>query len=172
MGQYKIENTAQNDLAFIYRLFEVAIAYQERKNYPVWKGYDKKVLQTDIENKLQYKILVADEIACIFSVCYSDPIIWREKDKGDAIYLHRIVVNQNYKRQRQFDKILCWVVDYAKQKKLNFIRMDTWADNPGILAYYQSFGFKLLENYNTPDTEELPKQQRNLSLALLEYKLK
>jgi len=171
MTSYKIVNTTKNDLKFIYWLFEMAIAYQKRKNYTVWRGYDKNVLQKDIENKLQYKILVEEEIACIFSICYADPIIWREKDKGDAIYLHRIVVNPNYKGHKQFEKILSWAIEHAKQKRLNFIRMDTWADNSNIVGYYKSFGFKFLENYITPDAPELPITHRNLGLALLEYNL-
>ncbi len=171
MHSFKIIHTTKNDLDFIYWLFDEAIAYQKRKNFTVWKGYDKNVLQKDILNELQYKIIIANEIACVFSICYTDPVIWREKEKGDAIYLHRIVVNPKYKGEKQFKKILDWTIEHAKQKKLNFVRMDTWADNPNIIGYYQSFGFIFLGTYTTPETEELPKSHRNLELALLEFKL-
>ena len=171
MDSYNIVNTTKDDLEFVYWLFDEAMAYQERKNYPVWKGYDKVVLQKDIKNKLQYKILFGNDIACIFSVWYADPIIWGEKEKGDAIYLHRNAVNPKHKGQKQFEKILKWTIDQAKKKNLKFIRMDTWANNPNILDYYQSFGFNFLGNYTTPDTAELPTQNRNLTVALLEYNL-
>lgn len=131
--------------------------------------YDKEILQKDIDNQLQYKIVAADEIACIFSLCYAEPILWREKERGDAIYINRIVVNP--KGQKQFEKILNWVIAHAKKNNFKYIRMDTWADNPNIVAYYKSFGFKLLENYTTPNTAELPIQKRNMALALLEFSL-
>jgi hypothetical protein len=48
--------------------------------------------------------------------------------------------------------------------------MDTWAANPTIVNYYKSFGFSLVEDFLTPDSEELPVHNRNLALTLLEYK--
>jgi hypothetical protein len=49
--------------------------------------------------------------------------------------------------------------------------MDTWAANPTIINYYKSFGFSVIENYTTPDSEELPLHNRKLALTLLEYEL-
>ena len=46
--------------------------------------------------------------------------------------------------------------------------MDTWADNTKIIAYYKSYGFKFIENYKTTNDSELPIQNRNLNVALLE----
>jgi GNAT superfamily N-acetyltransferase len=169
MNSYKIVNTTSNDLEFIYWLFDEAIAYQKRKNYSVWKSYDKDILQKDIDNLLQFKIVTGDDIACIFSLCYAEPILWREKERGDAVYINRIVVNPKHKGQKQFERILNWVIDHAKKNNFRYIRMDTWADNPNIVEYYKSFGFKFLENYITPDTPELPIQKRNIALALLEF---
>ncbi len=171
MDSYKIINTTSSDLEFIYLLFDEAIAYQKRKNYTVWKMYDKNILQKDIDRKLQYKIVAGDEIVCIFSLCYAEPILWREKERGDAIYINRIVVNPKHKGQKQFEKILNWAIDHAKKNNFKYLRMDTWADNPNIADYYKSFGFKFLENYTTPNALELPIQKRNIALALLEFSL-
>lgn len=164
-----IQNTSIEDLDFIYHLFDEAIVYQKRKGFPVWKGYDKEVLKSDIANKQQFKIVDGNEIKSIFSICFSDSIIWREKEKGDALYLHRIVVNPKFKGQRQFGEIFNWAKQYAKEKGLKYLRMDTWGDNQNILNYYQQFGFEFIENYTTPLMENLPSQHRNLYLALLEY---
>lgn len=169
MTDYKIVHTGKEDLVFIYWLFEEAIAYQKRKGYKVWNGYDKEILQADVENSLQYKVTDGHRILCIFSVCYSDKVIWGELDRGDAVYLHRVVVNPNFKGEKQFEKIVDWTIAHAREKKLTYIRMDTWADNPNIIKYYKSFGFKVVGTSTTPDSEELPIQARNLSLALLEH---
>jgi hypothetical protein len=45
MQAFHIVNTTKEDLAFICTLFDDAIAYQKRKGFPVWNGYDKQVLQ-------------------------------------------------------------------------------------------------------------------------------
>lgn len=164
-----IQNTTVDDFEFICQLFDEAILYQKNKGFPVWNGYDKNVLKADAKNKLQFKIVEDDTILCVFSIGLNDRIIWREKEKEDAIYLHRIVVNPKYKGQKQFEKILSWAKEFGKHKNLKYVRMDTWGDNQSILNYYQSYGFKFIENYTTPTTENLPIQHRNLYLALLEY---
>src|SRR6478735_1193796 len=99
---FQITNTEMSDLEQIFKLFEHSILYQEKKGYPVWKDYDKNAIIRDIENKNQYKIVVDSSIAIVFSVCYTDKVIWRELDKGDSIYLHRIVVNPEFKGQKLF----------------------------------------------------------------------
>ena len=168
---YDVVNTEMSDLALIFDLFEQSIIYQEKKGYPVWRNYDRNAIINDIENRNHYKVVVDLTIAIVFSVCYSDKIIWRHFDEGDSIYLHRIVVNPELKGQRLFGKILDWSISHCRQKRVTSIRMDTWAANPTIIDYYKAFGFTIIEDYTTPDTAELPVHNRNLALTLLEYKI-
>ena len=171
MSDYKIIYTEPSDRETIHWIFEEAIAYQKRKGFPAWVGYDKKQLRDEMEKRQQYKIDIAGELACVFSVFHSDKVIWEEREKGDSIYLHRIVVHPNFKGQNMFRKILDWSIKYATEKGREHIRMDTWADNPNIIAYYKKHGFKFVDNFTTPDTEELAPHYRNQKLALLEYKI-
>jgi ribosomal protein S18 acetylase RimI-like enzyme len=166
---YTIQNTEEQDLDLIYLFFEKAIEYIQKKHFVGWTTYDKNFIIRDQKCKLQFKIVQNHRLVCVFSICFSDALIWREKEQGDAIYLHRIVVNPLFKGQQQFAKILKWVHDLATQHKLKYIRMDTWAENQNIIDYYKSFGFKHIENYTTPDTLELPVQHRNLKVALLQF---
>lgn len=92
-------------------------------------------------------------------------------DQNDAIDLHRIVVNPNFKGQRQFEKVLNWACQFARQNNLKFVRMDTWADNLKIIEYYKSFRFEFVENYKTTNAAELPIQNRNLNVTLLEMEV-
>jgi GNAT superfamily N-acetyltransferase len=168
---YKIENTSEADLEFIYRMFEEAMLFHKRNNYPVWKGYDKSILQREIKEKLQYKILIGDKISLVFSAIYSDKYLWHEKEKDDAIYLHRIVVNPEFRGLKLFTHVFHWAINDAKKRGRKYLRLDTWGDNPKMINYYQMFGFRFVENYLTPDDHELPIPHRNLFLALLEYEI-
>jgi ribosomal protein S18 acetylase RimI-like enzyme len=165
---HNILNTSAEDLNFVYALFDEAIRYIKNNNYVGWTTYDKDFIKMDIENNLQFKIVQDDHILCVFSICFTDRLIWRKREKGDAIYLHRIVVNPMFKGQKQFEKILNWVREFAVKIGLRYIRMDTWAENPNIIGYYQSFGFLHIEDYTTPNTTKLPEQHRNLKVALLQ----
>src|SRR5690349_16981595 len=146
-----VTNTELSDLNEIFKFFDDSIEYQEKNGYPVWRNYDKDALIKDIENKNQYKVLIESKVAIIFSVRYADKVIWRDLDKGNSIYLHRIVVNPKLKGQKLFGEILSWAIQHSKQKGFSSIRMDTWANNPTIINYYKSFGFNFIENYTTPD---------------------
>ena len=167
-----IVNTSKSDLTRIYDLFDQSAAYQEKNGYPSWRNYDRHAIIRDIENGNQYKGVIDGKTAIVFSVCYTDKIIWRHFDKGDSIYLHRIVGNTDFKGQRLFGHILEWAIDLCKQRDLNTIRMDTWAANPRIVDYYKDFGFNFIENFTTPDTKELPVHNRKLALTLLEYSVR
>jgi ribosomal protein S18 acetylase RimI-like enzyme len=165
------ENASIEDLPVIYEMFEQAIAFQKKNNYIGWQDYDKAFIRSDVENQLLFKITNGEDVICIFCICFTDLLIWRDKEQGNAIYLHRIVLNQHFKGEKVFKKVLDWAIPFATEKKLKYIRMDTWADNAKIIAYYESYGFKFIENYTTPGTEALPVQHRNLNVALLEFEL-
>ncbi len=167
----EVINTTRDDRNVIWELFEQAMKLQGKNGYKVWDSIDKTALEKDIVSNLQYKITKADDLLCIFSIQLSDPLIWRERDQSDAIYLHRIVVNPAFKGQRQFEKVLHWAIQYAHSNHLKFVRMDTWADNEKIIDYYKSYGFVHIGNHQTPDDPRLPLQNRNLNVALLELAL-
>lgn len=160
-----------SDLPLIFGLFDQSIKYQEERGYPTWRNYDKNAIIRDIENKNQYKVIIDSATAIVYSVCYTDKIIWRDFEKGDAMYLHRIVVNPAFKGQKLFGIILDWAKTHCIQKGITNIRMDTWAANPNIIDYYKGFGFSFVENYTTPDSLELPSHNRNLALTLLEFRM-
>src|SRR5678816_2431229 len=134
---FKIIKATTEDLEKILGLFGEAMNLHGKIAYKVWSSIDKTALEKDIANGLQYKIEGDTGIFCIFSIQYDDPMIWFDKDQNDAIYLHRVVADPNFRGQRQFEKILNWVKNFARQKNLKFIRMDTWADNEKLIEYYK-----------------------------------
>jgi ribosomal protein S18 acetylase RimI-like enzyme len=166
---YIITNAVASDLPQIYKLFEEAILFQKINNYTGWLSYDKEYIKEDVKNNLLFKIIHQGDVVCIFSVCYSDVLIWREMEKGDAIYLHRVVLNRSFKQVKIFGEVLKWAIKYTREKQLKYIRMDTWSQNEKIIRYYKSYGFSFIENCTTPDTKELPLQHRKLNVALLQF---
>ena len=159
------------DLPKIYWLFEEAIAYQKGNGFVGWQTYDKEYLTGDVEKGLLYKICKAEEIVCIYCVCYTDHLIWRDKEKGDAVYVHRVVVHPAHRGERYFQQVMDWTAMHALQLQRRYVRIDTWANNDRIIDYYKGYGFEFIENYTTPDNPHLPDQHRNLNVALLQYEI-
>jgi ribosomal protein S18 acetylase RimI-like enzyme len=170
-ASYQIVKTELSDLDNIYDLFDASIHYQESKGVNVWRNYDRPSIENDIRTGNHYKVIADKSICLVFSVCYSDKIIWREMEVGDSIYLHRIVVNPRFKGARLFGRVHEWAIHEVAQRGLRFVRMDTWSDNQGIISYYKSFGFREVANIVTPDTPDLPIHNRLLPIALLQYEV-
>jgi ribosomal protein S18 acetylase RimI-like enzyme len=51
------------------------------------------------------------------------------------------------------------------------LRMDTWAENPAIIAYYQTMGFELIGTRRMTNDPRLSPHYHGLELALLERPL-
>lgn len=164
-----VQPATQEDLPVIHWLFENAISYQKENGFIGWQTYDKEYLANDVDKGLLFKVTQAEKLVCIFCVCYTDALIWRAREKGDAVYLHRIVVHPGHRGEQLFAKVLAWAIDHARQLQRSFVRMDTWADNKKIIDYYMRYGFRFVEEYTTPDDPNLPAQHRDLKVALLEY---
>lgn len=168
---FEILYSTQSDLDEICRMFDKAVAYQKSKGYPVYKNKDRAGVEMCIKNKLHLKIVENNAIACSFSIAYSDPDIWREKDQEPAIYLHRIITDQKYKGQKLFTLVLEWTKRLAMKNNISKIRLDTWNFNPPLVEYYQSFGFEIVEYFNMPDEARFPSNCRGNDLVLMEYSI-
>ncbi|HEV8272366.1 MAG TPA: GNAT family N-acetyltransferase, partial [Chitinophagaceae bacterium] len=62
----------------------------------------------EINEKRQWKLVIENTIACNWAITFSDKEIWGEKDKNDAIYIHRIATNPNFRGNRYIDRIVSW----------------------------------------------------------------
>lgn len=166
-----IAPTVSDDLGVIRGLFDQAVLYQQAKGLPMWNRYDKAALTADLRQKIQYKLCADHEIAMVFSVFMTDPNMWGEREQGDAIYLHRIISNPAFKGQRLLQQVIDWSVDLAKAQQRKYLRLDTWASNPQMQAYYQSFGFDYQGNAFIPDLPEIPPPYRNYEVSLFQIRI-
>lgn len=157
-----------DDLQAAHALFEDAVDFQVKNNFTGWKSFDIDCFRKDIENGLLFKVISPDGIGGIFSICYADPLIWGDKEKGDALYMHRIIANRRVRQSPLFPQILDWASRFAREKNLQRLRMDTWAENKKLIGYYKSCGFTETGEHTTANTPSLPVQHRNLHVVLLE----
>jgi hypothetical protein len=153
-----------------FRTFwDAALAYQSSKQLPLWPSYPEERINEEIQTDLHFSAFMPDgTLAGYFSLALSDELIWNEKEKGDAIYLHRICVNPKRKGNNLTNYILSWAYGYALGTGRKFIRMDTWGDNQRLVNYYISCGFQHIGNRQLGEAPELPAHYNNANLALFE----
>ena len=165
-----IKNSTIEDIDMIFEMYNKAIAYQKKVFNKQWLGFERDLIESEIREKRQWKIVVGGEVACIFAITFNDAVIWKEKDQQPSIYIHRIVTNPDFRGVGFVTKIIDWAKDYCQLNGKEYIRLDTWGDNPRLIEYYVKCGFTYVETINLDDTEGLPAHYQG-TLALFEIKI-
>ncbi|KAF9417369.1 hypothetical protein BGZ76_004537 [Entomortierella beljakovae] len=88
-----------------------------------------------------------------FTLNYTDPfdeMLWKDivHDWTDAVYLHRLVVEREYKGFGLGPKALMFGEMEGLKRGKHFLRLDCMADNKLLKAYYrEKAGFKEFDDY-------------------------
>lgn len=167
----EVLNSNPNDIDTIFEFYDLAIEHQKKVSPKQWQGFDRELISEEIAEGRQYKILVNGIVAAIFAVTYNDPQIWLGKDGEAAVYIHRIVTHPEYRGYGFVNTIIAWARTRSKTSRLDFIRMDTWADNERLLKYYTGCGFKHVGQIRIEPNSGLPKHYDGITLNLFEIEL-
>lgn len=169
--QVMIERAVLEDVDYVFKLYDLATAYQKMKSDRSWNGFERELIENEISENRLWKIVDNSEIACVFSISFSDELIWGEKDKDPSIYLHRIATNPDFRGKGYVKTIIEWAKKYALANGLKYIRLDTFGDNHALIDYYIKCGFKFLGLTSPKNTNELPKHYEGISLSLFEIEV-
>jgi len=166
-----IRSKAENIDVF-QSLWSAALAYQKEKDYPLWPNFPSDLIKGEITEHLHYSAFSAqNELLGYFSLALSDPFIWEDEDKEDAIYIHRMCVNPHTKSSKLANSVLIWAYGYAQEANRSFIRMDTWANNQNLVEYYIKCGFKHIRTKQLGEMPMLPKHYSNCKLAMFQNEI-
>ncbi|SEW24455.1 GNAT family N-acetyltransferase [Chitinophaga arvensicola] len=159
------------DIDVIFSLYDAGTELQKIVAKKHWQGFDRELIATDIREKRCWKIMEDDQMACVFSITFQDPFIWKEKDNDPAIYIHRISTHPNFRGKGYVNDIVRWAKEYAAANGKAYIRMDTGSGNDKLNNYYISCGFNYLGVVATVDSEDLPAHYKGGTSSLFEIQL-
>ncbi|MEP7142434.1 MAG: GNAT family N-acetyltransferase [Ferruginibacter sp.] len=168
----QIINSTKDDIGKIFILYDAAVAYQKTKFDKHWQGFDAQLIEQEVNENRQFKILVDDTIVCIFAITFNDALIWGERDKAPSVYIHRIVTDPGFHGNNYVKNITAWAIRYANKNGKKFVRMDTWGDNQKLIGYYENCGFKFVGLSGILSGENLPRHYQGIRLSLFEIDLK
>ena len=166
--ELRIVNSSTQDIETIFTFYDYAIAHQKKVSEKHWLGFERNMIESEIEQNRQWKIVSDGQVVCVFATTFHDPEIWGEKDAQPAIYLHRISTHPDYRGQFWVKHIAEWAKVYGKRMGKEFVRLDTWGDNPKLIAYYEACGFTFLGTMQVSEAGELPKHYNSTVLGLFE----
>lgn len=166
----EIVNSTKEDIPEIFRLYQIATAFQQQK-FPEnqWPVFEKSLIETEVAENRQFKLIIDAEIACVWAITYSDPDIWTDDDGKSAIYIHRIATNPHFRGNNYVKIIVDWAKRFAQGKK--YIRMDTCGENKKLIQHYKSCGFDFLGIKKLENARNLPAHYQNADVCYFEIKL-
>lgn len=168
----KIENSTTEDIDEIFRLYKLAADYQRsKKTVVVWPEFERSLVETEIAENRQWKLLMNDTIACVWAITFSDAQIWGEKNNQPAVYIHRIATNPDFRGNDFVGMIVTWAKEYAAQQQKEYVRLDTIGNNTKLIEVYTRAGFEFLGLYDLKDVSGLPVHYSQGPACLFEIKL-
>jgi GNAT superfamily N-acetyltransferase len=158
------------DIDEIFRLYRLAAAYQAATPGAtvVWPDFERGLVEQELAEGRQWKLLVGDTIACVWAITFDDPQIWGARNADPAVYVHRIATNPDFRGQGFVAAIVQWAKAYAQQHGKKFVRLDTIGENHGLIAHYTRCGFTYLGLTALTDTAGLPAHYHNATVSLFE----
>ena len=167
-----IQNSKITDIDEIFGLYKMATNLQKAKQVVPWPEFDRTLIETEIHEKRQWKLLINSEIACIWATTFSDPLIWGERNFDPSVYIHRIATKPGFNGKKLVAKIAEWARQYAKENNKAYIRMDTVGQNKKLIEHYGKCGFEFLGLSNLTTTDGLPAHYHNATVSLFQINVK
>jgi len=163
-----IYNSQIEDIDHIFELYKTATDYQNKKSMVAWPSFDRNLVEKEIIENRQWKLVIDHQIACVWATTDSDPQIWGAKNEAPSIYIHRICTNPNFRGKNLVKKIVTWSKKYAQGRNKKYIRMDTVGENIGLITHYKKCGFDFIGLSKLQDTSELPYHYQNATVSLFQ----
>ena len=167
-----ISNSTLDDIPEIFRLYKLATDFQKIA-FPgnVWPEFDQDFIAAEVVENRQFKIVINEKIACVWAITYNDADIWEEKENNDAIYIHRIATNPEFRGNNFVQMISDWSKNFAKNKNKKFVRMDTCGQNDRLINHYKNCGFQFLGMKRLKECSELQAHYQNADVCYFEIKI-
>jgi ribosomal protein S18 acetylase RimI-like enzyme len=164
----RVEPASREQLAAVRAAYSDARAIQRAQGGVLWPEFPDAAILAEIDAGNLLRVLEGDTLMGVFSVAYEDPAIWGARERGAHIYLHRIARAATYAGRGLMDAVLDWARARCRATGRAGLRMDTWASNGALIAYYERRGFRLVGSRHLAADPRLPAHYHGIEVALLE----
>jgi len=164
----RVEPATPADLSAVRAAYADGRATQRQRGSVVWPEFTDAAILNEVAAGRLFRVVDEDTLAGVFSVAYEDAAIWGDHERDAHIYLHRIARAAGYGGRGLIDAVLAWARGRCRALGRAGLRMDTWASNGALIAYYQRLGFSLVGQRRIAADPRLPAHYHGIELALLE----
>jgi ribosomal protein S18 acetylase RimI-like enzyme len=168
LHELHIELAGFGDLPGVRAAYAHARAIQTWEGATVWPEFSDESIAADIEGGSLYRVMDGEELVGVFSVAYDDAAIWGALERGEHVYLHRIARAEAYSGRGLVRAVLTCARAHCEALGRTGLRLDTWANNASLIAYYAQQGFRVIGRRQMGFDPQLPPHYHGNEYALLE----
>src|SRR3954466_12809448 len=133
----RVESATIEDLPTIRAVYADARAIQRGQGAISWPEFSDDAIAAEILSGRLLRVVDVETVVGVFSVAYDDAAIWGKLECGEHIYLHRIARAAGYPGRGLLDAVLTWARAHCRALGRSGLRMDTWASNEALVAFYE-----------------------------------
>lgn len=166
-----VEPARPSDLPAVQAAYADGAQTQHAQQADVWPPFSDTFVRGEIAAGRLFKVVDGQALVGVFTVAYEDPVIWGARERGRHLYLHRIARAAAHPGRGLMDPILTWARSHAEALGRDGLRLDTWATNPALTAYYERVGFAVVGRQRIPEDTPLPPHYSGITVVLMEMPL-
>jgi GNAT superfamily N-acetyltransferase len=166
-----ILQSTHDDIDTILALYDEATALQASKGMTQWPKIERSLIQMEVDEGRQWKMMDQGQIVCVWVVAFEDPQIWGERKDEPSLFIHRIANHPLQRGRGLVGELVNWAESYCSQQNLRFIRLDTVGFNEALIRVYTRHGFSVLEPIVLEDSTGLPSHYHDGVVYLFEIRL-
>ena len=163
-----VEPATQEDVAAVRAAYAHAREIQRQVGSTLWPEFGDDSIRAEIAAGRLLRVIDGSVLVGVFSVAYDDAAIWGERERGEHVYLHRIARAAGSAARGLFGVVLDWARAHCRALGRAGLRMDTWADNDAMAAYYERHGFRVVGRRRIGIEPRLPPHYHGNEFTLLE----
>lgn len=164
-----VRHATESDLPKVIVLWNAAQAWLREQGEDQWQ-YPVRVdgIEKAIFSKTCW-LIESDNIplATVTLDDFADSQLWTAEDSpGDALYVHRLVVDRKAGHRDLGSAILDWAGIQASMAHKQWLRLDAWTSNARLQKYYRDRGFSLVRTITTPHVKSGALFQRKAGVTI------
>ena len=115
---------------------------------PLWDAESLSVsrLEDQIEDAGFWMFFSGGKLAGILKFQLEDRLYWPDSQRGEAAYVHKLVVRRAFSGEALSSKILKWAVEKCGELGRPYLRLDCEASRDQLRRIYENFGFNRVDD--------------------------
>lgn len=160
----KIKQATMDDIQVIETLYLKKIKQLENRKIKQWDNHEVLWENLSKEYKIEqfYLVEIKGDIVASFIIVDFDPTYWLNDKAKQALYIHKLMVDDCVKKQGVSDAILTFFKEEGRRRGYPVVKLDVRAHKEKLRSFYERNGFQLVEIVDL---------QKGYLTALYEYRL-